>query len=269
MKSWHDDDLVLHLYGEHPRGGELARDLDVDPALADRFAALARDLSAFDLLEDPEPDPGFEARTWQTLRPRLEASSAHEGRREPATSPLRSGWRWAALAATLLFVAGAAFLAGRLSGPLVPTDRGPERAVEAPRYAAEPRSAATRDRVLRASLVGHLESTGLLLTDLTHAPAGDALDAEREWAATLLASNRLYRLAAERAGQRRIVALLDELEPLLAELAHHPAAGEIDLLQYRLAERDLLFKIRVVGGRLGTASFAASRGTAFDPSPNL
>ncbi|MCM2270345.1 MAG: hypothetical protein NDJ75_09600 [Thermoanaerobaculia bacterium] len=249
MKSWRDDDLILHLYGEHPRRDELARDLAADAGLARRFAALARDLAPFDALEASEPPADFEARTWAALRPRLAAEPRRGGWRALFAVP--SAWRLAALAATLVAALGAAFWAGRQSAPPVAPDADE-------RLAALPLSIAARERLLFASLAGHFESSGLLLTGLANAPADVTLAEERQWAATLLASNRLYRQAAERAGQRRVVALLDELEPLLLELVHRPESDPLADLQHRIAERDLLFKVRVVGGRLGTARAGAT-----------
>jgi hypothetical protein len=77
---------------------------------------------------------------------------------------------------------------------------------------------------------------------------GGDLEIEQQWAATLLASNRLYRRAAERSGQRRIAALLADLEPLFLELTHAGdpgVAGSVDTARERLESRDLLFKVRV------------------------
>ena len=152
----------------------------------------------------------------------------------------------AAVAAVLL----GAFVLGRFSA-------SPPPATVA---TAQPFSAAARERLLASSLSGHLESSSLLLTDLSHAAPDQELGEERDWAASLLAGNRLYRRAAERTGQRRIVELLDELEPLLVELANTPvgsagsAAGEVTSLQQRIDERDLLFKVRVVGARLRSST---------------
>jgi hypothetical protein len=233
VKSWREEDLILHFYGEHPRREEIERCLAEDPDLRRRLDALRRDLER---VEDPASEPAndFEDRVWRALRPRLE-------RRE---SSWRSyGWthlapsfdfRWLAMAATLVLVAGVGFLIGRGAAPEAPS---------------EPPTPA-RDRVLFASVGRHLESSGLLLTDLANAPIQGDLGDEAEWARALLGSNRLYRQAAERAGQRRIVALLDELEPVLVELAHRPTSGGVSDLQHRISERDLLFKLRTVGGRL-------------------
>ncbi len=249
MKSWRDEDLILHLYGEHPRGGELERDLAARPELRERFEALRRDLAAFGELEAPEPRPGLEERVWARLRPQLRPQLAG-ARSRPGRSGMgelapRRGWRFAAVAAALTLALIGAYLFGRLSvAPAPPASSSPSASAE------RPFSAAARERILRASVADHLESSSLLLTDLAHASADQNLGDERVWAASLLAENRLYRRAAERAGQRRIVALLGELEPFLVELANGTAADDVPALQHRMNQNDLLFKVRVVGSRL-------------------
>lgn len=269
MKSWRDEDLILFLYGEHPRGRELERDL-LDPSdreagaeLQERLDALRRELALFDETAEPEPRAGLEDRIWDRLRPRLEGHPrAREPRRVVGGRVEWRAWRFAATAAV------AAALVAALLGAFVLGRRSVEpSAVVA---AGQSFSAAARERLLDASVSSHLESSSLLLIDLTHAAPDQQLGDERVWAASLLAENRLYRRAAERAGQRRIVALLDELEPLLVELANWPtgpagpvepsesggppAGGEITSLQHRIDERDLLFKVRVVGARLRSST---------------
>ena len=243
MKSWHEEDLILYVYGEHPKREELERALAGEPELRDRLEALRRDLER---IEDPASDPAanFEDRVWHRLRPRLEspARSRWADLWSSWLSVDRTGFRLAAAAAVLTVVAVSAYVAGRSS--LAPDPVEPA----APEMASA--SDAARDRVLFASVSRHLESSGLLLTDLANAPATGELGEEAEWAQALLASNRLYRQAAERSGQRRIVALLDELEPVLLELSHRPAAGGVADLQNQIEDRDLLFKVRSVSGRL-------------------
>jgi hypothetical protein len=73
---------------------------------------------------------------------------------------------------------------------------------------------------------------------------------ERAWAEALLSSNRLYRRAAERAGQRRVAALLLELEPVLTELANAPSSLDGSGPREQIRERDLLFKVRITRNNL-------------------
>jgi uncharacterized membrane protein len=107
-----------------------------------------------------------------------------------------------------------------------------------------------RDRLLAAALTDHLDSSERLMIELVNddRPSDDD---ERRMAAALLESNRLYRAAAERAGQRRIAAVLGEIEPLLAELANAPAEGDVTAAaRERIDAQDLLFRVRVTRGNL-------------------
>jgi hypothetical protein len=251
VKSWRDEDLTMFHYGEHPDAEALRAALARDPALARRLAGIARALELATRAALPEPPAGWEAGVWRRLRPALAAPAGRPplAERLCGGAPLRS----AAYAAALLLATAGAWLAGRASVTIDPA-REAAGAVPPPAF-----TAAERERLLLASLGRHFGASTLLLTDLANAPGGAALGDERAWAESLLASNRLYRRAAERAGQRRIVALLDELEPLLVELAHAPAGATAADLQDQLEERDLLFKVRVLATRLGTGSAAAAR----------
>ena len=244
MKSWPEEDLVLYLYGEHPRADEIEGAIAGDPALARRLDRLRRDLAPFDALPLPELPADYEERVWRQIRPHLaEPAPRRLASRILGTAP----WRLAALATTLVAALAGAYFAGRSAAR---HDLAPELAGALP-SASTPEA---RERLLLASVGGHLESSALLLTDLANSPSGTTLGDEPAWAESLLTSNRLYRQAAERAGQRRIVALLDELEPLLLELAHAPERGEIRDLQQQIEERDLLFKVRVLGTRIGAGN---------------
>ena len=244
MKRFRDDDLILFRYGESPCAGAIRAALADDPELARRYAEIERLLDAADLVPEPTPIEGLEQRIWRRVRPRLDA--------EPAAAPSswRAGlaaWRLGALAAMGLLVLAIAFALGRWSGPeLLPGELASSRT-----RPDEGFDAGARRRVLLASVAGHLDASERLLTELVNREPDSGAESERELAAALLSSNRLYRAAADRAGQRRIVVLLDQLEPVLLELANAPAGEAGDGDGRRLAEsEDLLFKVRIVGGSL-------------------
>ena len=69
---------------------------------------------------------------------------------------------------------------------------------------------------------------------------------EQQWAQQLLMSNRLYAKAAEQSGQWRIVAILNEMEPLLIEMASDPeqALSTRSQLQQRIKTKGLVFKTK-------------------------
>jgi hypothetical protein len=228
-----DDQLILFFYGEHEASEEIERELASDPELSRRYETLRRQLLALDNLAAPEPRPGLEARMWARVAPSLTRPSRR------FTVP--DGWfRWAALTTVVLVIAFGGFLAGRALRPS-PT----ESAVAETLKALPP---AARDRVLQAALADHLDSSQRLLLEVTN--GAPSLDEERAWAETLLSANRLYRRAAERAGQRRVAAVLGELEPLLTQLADAPESFDLRLSRKRIESGDLLFKIRITRNNL-------------------
>ena len=239
-----EDDLILHYYGEADDPRAIEQALAESAELRRRYAELARDLATA-TTEMPEPPADLAARVWRQLRPRLERQPSWLSSLFGGGVP-SAGWNpsWTLAAAALAVVAALAlgYLAGRQEAPL-------------PAVAdATGISAAARERLLLASVESHLAGSERLLTRVTNAAPTDAaaLAEESVWAGALVSSNRLYRTAAERSGQRRIVALLDELEPLLLELAHSSDAAPDDLAaaQRRIEQTDLLFKLRVTGERL-------------------
>jgi hypothetical protein len=105
----------------------------------------------------------------------------------------------------------------------------------------------TRQRVLYTALDSHFESTERLLVELRNASDREDLDVERLVADELVAAGRLYRLTAEQQGFSGLVRVLDELEPVLVEVAR--SRPELDRrertwVRTRIAEDDLLFKVR-------------------------
>jgi hypothetical protein len=228
-----DEELILYFYGEHATPQELELELAADPELSRRYEALRRELRPLDNLAAPEPRPGLEARMWARVAPSL----ARPSRR----FAVPTGWLgWVALATVLLVVALGGFLAGRVIRP-TPT----ESAVALTLKALPP---AARDRVLRAALADHLDSSQRLLVEVAN--GASSLDEQRAWAETLLSENRLYRRAAEHAGQRRVAAVLTELEPFLTQLADAPESFDLRRSQERIENGDLLFKVRITRNNL-------------------
>ncbi len=260
-----EDELILHFYGESADPATIERALATDAALARRYAELAAALGAA-TREAPEPPADLAARVWQELRPRLSAKRSWRERLFPAGADWAPRWSLAGAALAVVVALGVGYLAGRREPPVPATNAGKEAGTEAGMEAGKVagHSSAARERLLLASVEGHLAGTERLLTRVTNAAPTDAeaLAEEAAWAEALVSSNRLYRRAAERSGQRRIAALLDELEPLLLELSHSSEAAPDDLAaaQRRIEHTDLLFKLRVTGERLQRDA-GASRST--------
>jgi len=226
--SRRDDDLILFFYGEHDAPAEIERELASDPELARRYEALARELSALRAIEAPEPRPGLEGRMWARVESELSRPRGV------------FGWRWAAAAAAVAVIAFGGFLAGRM----VPTPPDEVTVVES----IKGFSPEARERVLVAALADHLESSQRLLLEVANGTG--SLEGERASAANLLSANRLYRRAAERAGERRVAAVLTELEDLLSDLANAPASSGSPLPHARTQSEDMLFKVRVARNNL-------------------
>ncbi len=250
-----DDDLVLFYYGEFERAAEIEALLAASPEAAARYAELRRVLDTVgEALPVPDRPADYGAQVWRRVAPRLPARRPAWGERLRSLLALAPGdgrrLLPLAAAAALLLVVG--FVAGRVWPPDAPGD-GPDGA---PHLATL--SPGGRDQILLASVAGHLESSERLLVELNNVEperrSGEVeLAAERRWAEELLGANRLYRQSAEQGGRPRLAALLDELEPLLLELAHAPdelPAAELDTLRARIEARALLFKTRIVAERL-------------------
>lgn len=241
-----EEEMILHFYDENSatERADFERALAEDAELRGRYERLRRELEALPALASAEPDSELAGRVWNRIRPELRPHRSPESLidRLRAALSMRPAFALAA-AATLALAAG--FLLGR-GGRIDPP------ANDAATVAAL--SPEARERLLLASVSDHLGGSERLLASIANSPSGDVatLAEQRRWAASLAASNRLYRSAAERAGQRRIVALLDELEPLLLELAHAPtdSPDELPAAQRRIEENDLLFKLRVAGERI-------------------
>lgn len=178
----------------------------------------------------PAPDAGFEDRIWQRVVPTLPAP-----RRRWSPVPLVG---FAALAATLAAVSVSGYWWIHRAGVMP---------------AATPTAAATgsedtRHRVLFTALDGHLSQTEMLLVELLNAPDEGSFGYERAVADDLLQSARLYRATAEELGQGPIGSVLDEVQPVLIEVARAPEAidaADLASIRKRIDAGDLLFKVRV------------------------
>ncbi len=101
----------------------------------------------------------------------------------------------------------------------------------------------------------HLERSQMVLIELVNAPADERMNvkAQRAVADELVSANRLYRQTAVRSGEDSLVAVLEELERVLVEVAAGPdalAPQDVAELQRRIEARGLLFKVRVVGSQV-------------------
>ena len=253
-----DDDLVLYHYHDGldaTRIAQITTALATMPALRERYAAIERAVAHFGQNEIAL-DPDLGARLWQRLEPQLKEagviaspSSTRDHARVTGQSALNRLRAWFAptplqtafVAAAVLVVAiGAGFLLGRQSVTVSP-------------LVASTAADAAAARVLDAYVAANLRATERVL--LTASNSGDAslLEGNRELAQSLVESNRLYTLAAARAGNARLADFLRQLEPVLLSLANQPGTAAVqsseDLRRF-LDATDLLFQVRATEARL-------------------
>jgi hypothetical protein len=243
-----DDDLVLYRYRDGldaARLEQIATALAESPALRERYAAIERAIAHFDS-QDLEPDPDLGSRLWRRLSPQLEEAGVVVTTSRRMLDRLRA-WltppqaKFAfAVAATALVAIGVGFVVGRQS-------------VTAPPQVAANDVGAAAARVLEAYVAANLRATEGVL--LTASNSGDAslLEGNRELAQSLVESNRLYALAAARAGNSQLATFLRQLEPVLLSLANQPGTATLQSsedLRHFLDSTDLLFQVRTIEARL-------------------
>jgi hypothetical protein len=248
-----DDDLVLYLYRDGldaDRIAQITAALAASSALRERYAAIEHAVAHFGQ-DEIAPDPDLGARLWQRLEPQLEearvfvSAPSERGRRSVldrlrawlAPPPLRLAF---AGAAVVVVAIGVGFLVGRES-------------VTVPPLVASTEADGSAARVLDAYVAENLRATEGVF--LTASNSGDAtlLEGNRELAQSLVESNRLYALAAARAGNTRLADFLRQLEPVLLSLANQPGTAAVqsseDLRRF-LDATDLLFQVRATQARL-------------------
>jgi len=227
-----DDELIQHGSGDLPAR---AQD-EIDAHL--RFCAACRtvsddvreSLALVHLADVPDPGGDFEDRMWARISPLVPTR-----RRLWNARQLVPVIAWAAVVIAMLAVS-AAWLSDR-DQSRSPLTTGRETPSGAPR------------RVLLAALDDHFAETEMLLVELLNAPdtERESLEFERATARDLVASGRLYRETAEDTGQRQFAEIIDELEPVLVDVARSQNAVDQDELagwRARIEDAGLLFKVR-------------------------
>jgi hypothetical protein len=249
MNPISDNDLILYFYRDgldSARIAEIDDELFVSVPLRLRYTELQRMLREIDVAPTLQADARFNERVWEKLAARIDASQMR---------PLRHGWlaglhslltppRLALAAMCLLLLAvGGGYYAGRWSAPQ-------------PDEIAQARANAMAAHVLDAYVAEHLRTTEGLLLTAVNSDSAELRASNRDLAASLVDSNRLYALAAARSGNARLADFLRQLEPVLLELANQsPDASvqSIDGLRDYLQKTDLLFQVRATQARIDAA----------------
>jgi len=230
MKHLTEEELVLLYYSEPGTPADAPAHLRECAECRESAAALARTLSICSEWTTPEPPADLGRSAWSQIAPRL-----HQQKQERAPSRFRLFWLVPALTAMLLV----AFLAGRVT-----------------KHSAPPITAglsdAARQRILAISLADHLDRAEMLLTEISN--VGD-FGPVRYRAQDMVEEGRLMRQTLSAQGQTATLALLDEVERFLLEVANSPdraSPEEIRSLRERMESGSLLFKVRIIESNLRT-----------------
>jgi len=220
MKHLSEEDLVEAYYGGLPE--EEARHLAECEACRAFFDRQREVLDALRVYPVPERGPGYGGEVWTRVLPHLVAR------------PKQSWWRVWSLVPAVAALLALAFVAGRWTERNTTVAGIPEKA---------------RERVLLLSLSEHLERSQIVLAELANGNAGstDLLE-ERDRARELIGANRLLRQTAERLGDAKDAAVLEDLEHVLLEVANAPdtpTTEDASRVQRSIAENELLFKVRI------------------------
>jgi hypothetical protein len=240
-----EDDLVLYYYGESSRRAAIDEHLVTCGTCSTAYQEIVSTLALVGHPEVPERDERYGLEVWQRIRHKLPVQ-------EP---PFWMAWLKPALAAAVVLAIATAFVSGRF---------WPAQQIPAPQTAAgDDLAAAARERVLSAAIGDHLEQSGRVLLDFVNT-GGDKVDVSDQQltVADLVDTNRLYRHAAERAGDETVASVLDELERTLLEIANGPSTltpAELEAVRARLDAAALLFRVRVLSDELHEREIAPAQ----------
>lgn len=202
-----------------------------------QFANLKRSLDEIKPEAVPQRGADYGEQVWQRLQSRL---IPYE-KKQPTWRKWMN-WRAAMMAVGCLVLLSAAFVGGRFWEHLK-TKQTPELAGNTQH----------QQRVVVVVLTDHLDRTERLLVQLNHANSSDKAENAQlqSEARELLASNRLYRVSANKEGDPALAGALDQLERVLAEIANDPhlTAADLDRVRSDMNTSGILFEVRVLLAR--------------------
>lgn len=234
-----DDELLLYYYrdGLEPADRErIGAALAAQPELARRLHALVARLDAV----AATPEEEVPAHTQERWRAALDRAST-----ETRVAPMRRrsflSQPWIAAAAAvavvaLVFVINEVRTPAPATAPVIATTEEPATG----QSAAEEAGATAYERGLRF----HLASTERQLADLEQATPEE----RARLVDAIIGQNRIYALAAERAGEPQLARVLRAFTPVLQEAA----SGEGDVSATSLAQ--LNFELRIMQARLNAGA---------------
>jgi hypothetical protein len=242
MRHYSEDELILYHFDESPRRDRIDEHLQACESCAASYRAIADTLATVGDVEVPERDERYGLEVWQRIRHRLPVQDA----------PWWMAWYRPALAGAVAALVIAAFAAGRLWSPASVTNG--DRSTGSPTASRAPAPEDAYERVRLVAIGDHLEQSERVLLDLVNAE-GDQVDVtdQQAWASDLIDANRLYRDAAEQAGDQEIAGVLEDLGRNLLEIVHGPSTltpAELEAVRVRLDAGALLFKVRILSDEL-------------------
>ncbi len=250
MKHPKEEELIAYHDGEAAGREGIAAHVADCPECRDELERIDALLAALNAIPVPEPGEDYGQRVWQQISPRLPQKRARWWDfllSEPKPISWLEPRRWVAVGAIAALVL-AAFIAGRMSKPVVPVS--PMAAVD---------TSKARERVLIMAVGEHLGRSEMILVELANAEPRSAkgkevnISSEQRRAEDLLEENRLYRQTAMEQGDAAVAGVLDELERVLLDVAHSPqhvTPAQLQGIRQRIEAGGILFKVRVVGKEL-------------------
>ncbi len=232
-----DDDLLLYHYRELDAAdrARIGAALSAEPELAQRLQTLVVRLDAA-AAQTEVPVPDATLQRWLGALEQAKRNDVASAYGQAPRIERRFEFRWPAAAAVaivaLVLVVRVANRDDRTSGVTPPIAN-----------IAEPVDAAAYERGLK----WHLASTEKTLADLDRASPEE----RARLIDTIAAQNRMYALAAERAGEPQLARVLRAFAPSLDSLGEEGGDSSAALAQ-------LSFELRVMQGRLGADAHAAA-----------
>lgn len=239
MNHLTQDELVLYHYGEEVPAGT-AKHLIACQVCQQELTSLRRVLALVNEDQIPERSESYGDEVWNRLRWKL-------GRSGSRSALDHKGWKLAAVAALLLV----GFLGGRFW----------DRTLVAPAplsTTANPQLAeaeARRDRVLLFVVGEHFDRSERMLLEVANSDRsrGADMSSQQAVAEELIDQNRIFRQTASKSEQGEIAEVLDDLEPILLDIARGPSqltASDLQEIQKRIESKGLVFKLRVIGSKV-------------------
>jgi anti-sigma-K factor RskA len=238
-----DDDLLLYHYRDGLDSAERARiaaALSENSEIAQRLHTLVARLDAAAAALPEVPVPAEVQQRWQAA---LENAANNAGvSNATRVAPSRRyipDFRWAAAAAVAVVALTFVIRATTHSTP------------EQPAVVAVPAPAASDSSAYDRGLKWHLASTERSLAKLDTTKPED----RKRLVESFISQNRMYALAADRAGEPKLARALRAFEPILESLAQDRSESSASAIA------QLSFELRVLQGRLNAGADASTNTT--------